>query len=97
MFEQENKKETRNELMKRTEVQIIKEAGKNPSFAESLKIVSEECKAPEENIMVENIRGKFGSSTFLIKASVYDTKELKDEAVKRLTKPKKAAPGAPAE
>ena len=92
----ENKKEIRNELMKRKEIQLIKDAEKTPSFAEASKMISEECKAPEENIMVEGIKGKFGSNTFLVKASVYDTKELKDESFKRLTKPKKAAPGAAA-
>ena len=92
----ENKKETRNELMKRKEVSLIKEAGKTPSMAEASKMISEECKAPEENIMIENVKGKFGRNTFLIKASIYDTKELKDESFKRLVKPKKAAPGAAA-
>ena len=92
----ENKKEKRNELMKRREVELIRESEKNPSFAEVSKLISEEFKAPEENIMVENVKGKFGRNTFLMRASIYDTKELKDAAVKRLIKPKKAAPGAAA-
>ena len=91
-----NKKETRNELMKRKEISLIRESAKNPTFAEASKMISDECKAAEDCIMVENIKGKFGRNTFLIKASVYDSKELKDEAFKRLTKPKKAAPGAAA-
>ena len=91
----ENKKDKRNELMKRREAELIKEAEKTPSFAEALKIMAEEFKAPEENIMIENVKGGFGKKTFLIKAGIYDTKELKEEAVKRLTKPKKAA-AAPA-
>ena len=91
MPEPENKKEKMNELMKRREVEIIRESEKNPSFADASKWISEEFKAPEENIMVENVKGKFGKGTFLIRASIYDTKELKEEAVKRLTKPKKAA------
>jgi hypothetical protein len=41
--------------------------------------------------MVENVKGKFGMKTFLIKASIYTSKELKDESFKRLTKAKKAA------
>jgi ribosomal protein S24E len=89
----EIKKDIKNEIMQRREIQAVAESGKTPSFAEASKMVSEQFKSPEENIMVENVKGKFGRSTFLIKASIYDTKELKDESFKRLTKPKKAKPG----
>jgi hypothetical protein len=41
--------------------------------------------------MVENAKGTFGKDSFLIKACIYDTKELKEEAFKRLIKAKKAA------
>jgi ribosomal protein S24E len=54
-----------------------------------LKIIGEHFKASEENIMIEKVKGKFGRKTFLINASIYNTKELKEEAVKRLTKQKK--------
>lgn len=86
------KKDEKNELMNRRELQLVIESAKNPSFAEASKLVSEHFKSPEENIMVENVKGKFGRDTFLIKASIYDTKELKEAAFKRLTKQKKAAP-----
>lgn len=94
----ENIKETRNEAMKRKEVEMLVDVGKTPSFAEASKLIAEQFKAPEENIMVENVKGGFGRKSVVVKASIYDTKELKDESVKRLIKPKKAAPGAaPAE
>jgi ribosomal protein S24E len=83
------KKDFKNELMQRREVHLVGEFDKNPSFAEVSKIVADQFKANEEDIMVENINGKFGRKTFLIKASIYDSKELKEAAVKRLTKPKK--------
>jgi ribosomal protein S24E len=89
-------KDIKNDLMNRREIQFILESSKNPSFAEISKLVSEHFKAPEENIMVENVKGKFGANTFLIKASVYDSKELKDESFKRLTKFKKTTAVAPA-
>jgi ribosomal protein S24E len=88
-------KQIKNDLMNRTEIEFVLESSKNPSFSEVAKLISEHFKSPEENIMVEKIGGKFGRKTFLIKASVYDTKELKDEAFKRLTKSKKVA-AAPA-
>jgi ribosomal protein S24E len=93
----EVKKDIRNELFGRREVQLIVEAGKTPSFAEAAKIVGDKFKSEEDSIMVEKVGGKFGRSTFLISASIYDNKELKEEAFKRLTKAKKAKPGeAPA-
>jgi ribosomal protein S24E len=92
----ETKKDIKNDLMQRREIECILESSKNPSFEEVSKLVSEQFKAPEENIMVENIKGKFGRKTFLIKACIYGSKELKDESFKRLTKPKKIAAAAPA-
>ena len=85
-----------NKLFGRKEVQVKIELAKTPSFVEASKLLADEFKANEENIMVENVKGNFGSNTFSIKASIYDTKELKDGAVQRLTKKKKeaAAPAA---
>lgn len=77
--------------MKRREVEFILESDKNPSFIEVSKIISEQFKSSEENILVEAIHGGFGKKSFLIKASIYDTKELKDAAQKRATKVKKGA------
>jgi len=85
------KKDFKNELFNRREVEIIVKLEKTPSFADAAKKIAEHFKASEEHIMVEKIAGKFGRDTFLIKASIYDTKELKEAAVKRLTKQKKAA------
>ena len=94
------KQDTRNDLLHRKEIQVVAPSEKTLSYPEAAKLISEHFKAPEENIMIEGVRGKFGRKNFLIKASIYDTKELKEEAVKRLTKQKKekAAEGsAPAE
>ena len=85
----EIKKDIKNNLMKRRELEIVLESDKNPSFSEISKLLAQDLKAEEESIMVENIRGAFGKKDFIIKASIYDTKELKDEAFKRLTKTKK--------
>ena len=87
-------KDFKNDLLNRREVEVIVTEAKTPSFAEMTKKLGEHFKAPEENIMVENVLGKFGRDTFLVKAGIYDTKELKEESIKRLIKQKKAAPGA---
>jgi len=88
-------KDIKNDLLGRRELQLVLDAEKTPSFAEISKLVSEKFNAPEDTIMVENVKGKFGRKTFLIKVAIYHTKELKDESVKRLIKQKKVA-AAPA-
>ena len=85
----------KNDLLGRREVSFVITHQGNPGFAGASKLVSEHFKAPEENIMVENVKGKFGMKTFLVKACIYDSKELKDESFKRLTKAKNGvAPAA---
>jgi len=91
----EIKKDTKNELMKRREISLVIEAPKNPSYAEASKMIADHFKTNEENIMVEKVEGGFGRSNFLIEASIYESKELKEEAFKRLIKQKKTA-AAPA-
>lgn len=91
----EIKHDKQNDLMKRREISFVFESSKIPSFAEASKMISEKVKAPEEHILVERIDGKFGRSNFVVSASIYDTKELKEEAVKRVAKTKKTvAPAA---
>jgi ribosomal protein S24E len=91
----EIKKDTKNPLLNRREVKIIVDSEKTPSFIEAAKLIADNFKASEENILVENVKGKFGMKTFLISASIYDTKELMEAAKKRATKVKKvAAPAA---
>jgi len=85
------KTDIKNDLMNRREVEVLFESDKTPSFVESSKIISDQFKANEENIFVEGIYGSFGKREFLIKASIYDTKELKEAAQKRATKVKKGA------
>jgi ribosomal protein S24E len=81
----------KNDLLGRREVTFVITHAGNPGFMGASKLVSEHFKADEDCIMVENVKGKFGMKTFLIKASIYTSKELKDESFKRLTKAKKAA------
>lgn len=81
--------------MQRQEVLVEVEMEKTPSYVEASKLVAEQFKAKEENIMIEQVKGTFGKKTFVIKASIYSTKELCEESRKRLIKPKKVA-AAPA-
>ena len=91
----ETKKDIKNPLLNRREVKVIVESEKTPSFTEAAKIIADNFKASEENILMESVKGKFGMKTFLLSASIYDTKELMEAAKKRATKVKKtAAPAA---
>lgn len=85
----EIKKDIRNDLMQRRQVQVILESEKNPTYADCAKMLADNFKGSEDAVMVEQIKGTFGKNTFIITASIYDSKELKEEAFKRLTKTKK--------
>ena len=52
---------------------------KNPSYDEAIKSISTQFKAPEENIVIDQLKGKFGRKTFLITAKIYKTKEDKEK------------------
>jgi ribosomal protein S24E len=79
-------KQTRNDLLKRQEINFIVEAPKNPSFEEAKKMLAHELKKPEDHITVNSVYGKFGRDTFLVKSYVYDSKE---ELVKSIQKTQK--------
>ncbi len=83
------KKNTRNELFNRQEISFLAEDGKNPSFSEMKKLVSEELSKPEENIDVYNVKGKFGRNTFLVKAYVYDSFADLEKAIQKTRKQRK--------
>jgi len=68
-----------NDVLRRRELKIVTDAGKNPSMEDAVKLIAEHFKVNEENIVVNNIRGKFGRKTFLIVASIYENKEDKDK------------------
>jgi len=87
----EIKKDFKNELLNRREVKVVMEADKNISFPEATKLIADSFKASEEVVLVESIKGKFGMKTFLISASIYNTKEQMEAAKKRATKVKKTA------
>lgn len=84
----EIQKEARNELMKRNEVSYIIEGEKTPSFSDIKQEISKKYSKSPDCIDVYNIKGKFGRTTFLIKAYVYDNPEMLVK-VKDLTTTKK--------
>lgn len=73
-----------NKILNRKEVKLIVEAGKNPSMEEAIEKVAIQFKSEKENIVIKQIKGKFGRDTFLISAFIYRSKEDKEK-----TEPKK--------
>lgn len=70
--------EKENALFGRKEVSASLVADVSPSRAEVLKILSEKFSAPEENIKIKGIHGKFGSRNFEVKANIYSSAEEKN-------------------
>ena len=85
-------KDIKNDLLKRRELKIILPADKTPSYADISKMFAEKFNSNEENIVVTTVRGRFGASTFLIEARIYDSKEDK-EKTERKPKEKKVDGG----
>jgi len=84
--------DNKNDLLSRREIKIIIESGKNPTFDEASEIVAKEFKAEKDNIIIDNIKGKFGRKTFLISGKIYNSKEDKEKIEpKKKEKKKKAA------
>lgn len=70
-------KETKNDLLKRREIQVVVESKGNPGLAQAAKMVSEKFKVDENLVAVKELKSKFGRDTFLIKANIYESNENK--------------------
>lgn len=89
-------KDFRNPLLKRRELKLLIESGKNPGFQESLKQVAKQFKSNEENIVIRELKSKFGRNTFLVDAFIYDSVQDKEriEPKKKIKKKEGEAGGA---
>ena len=81
-------KDTKNNLLKRREIQFVIETESNPGFANVQKVLIEKIKVPEENVAIKFVKNNFGSRKFLVEAFVYDSQSDK-ERVESKTKNKK--------
>jgi len=83
----------KNDLLKRREVKVVIESASNPGFAHASRVIAEEFKAKEDQIVIKEVKSKFGRNTFLIDAFIYQTPEDKKKIEPR-AKVKKKAEGA---
>jgi len=73
-----------NPFFAREEIKLVATFAKNPSFDEAAGLVASETKSNKENILVREIKGKFGRNTFLVKSEVYKKKEDRDKESAKL-------------
>ncbi len=71
-------KDTKNDFLKRREIQFTLGAGSNPGFENSKKIIAEKLEAHEKNVAIKFVKNNFGSAEFLIETFVYKTEEDKN-------------------
>ena len=85
---------TRNDLLKRDEISLALEHTSTPSMAEATKLLSENLKVAAEMVVVKDIRNKYGSREFIVRAFVYDSADGKQKVEPRPKEKKSAAGGA---
>ena len=71
--------EKENPLFKRKEIHVEIEAVSSPKKEDAEKSISEKFSVPTENIAIKKIDGRFGSRIFRITASLYHSKEIKEQ------------------
>jgi len=81
--------QSRNELLKRNEVKGIVSSSGNLGFENAMKIVVDKMKTAEENVVIKNVKSKFGRDTFLIEALVYDSVDDKMKIEPKVKEKKK--------
>ena len=84
--------QTENKLFNRKEIQAEIKSDSTPNKTEVLKLLGKETYAPEQNIQIKGIHGKFGSKTFIITANIYASKEDKEKTEQKSKKEKTAEP-----
>lgn len=67
--------EKENKLFKRKEIVATIEADSVPKVTETIDVLATKLSVPKENIAVGRVWGKFGSKTFEVLASVYDSRD----------------------
>ncbi|MEA3329326.1 MAG: hypothetical protein U9Q06_01125 [Nanoarchaeota archaeon] len=68
-------KQFNNKLLNREEIVVTLESNATPSKVEVTKMISEQFKSPENQIVIEHILGKFGSQIFTVEVKIYDSVE----------------------
>jgi ribosomal protein S24E len=84
-------KQRENSLFNRKEIEVSVESDVAPKIQEAEVFIAKEFSSHHEHIKIMKIKGRFGSKSFIITASIYHTKEDKEKIEPKSKKEKKAA------
>ena len=80
--------EKQNPLLDRKEVKVTVESTSSPSKVDALKLIAEKFSTPEENVKLEKVASRFGSTKFTILAKIYSSKEAMNRVEPKLKEKK---------
>jgi len=72
---QEIRRDFRNEMLKRRELEFVVSSATNPGFGGAKSAVVEKFKVDENKTVVKFVKNNFGANDFLIGAFIYDSAE----------------------
>jgi ribosomal protein S24E len=82
-------KERKNPAFDRREIEVNAILDVSPKMKEAEELIGKEFSANPENVKIKKIKGRFGSSSFVITANIYSSKEEKDKIETKIKTPKK--------
>ena len=95
----EIKKQFKNSLLGREEIEFLIKENVAPSKEDLKKKLAEKFKKPENSIVIKTIYGNFGKREFLVNVFIYDSEEQKNKIEPKIKSKEKAssAPKTPQE
>jgi ribosomal protein S24E len=81
--------EKQNPLFNRKELVLSVDTNVSPKISEAEAFIAKEFSSSAENVKVRKIKGRFGSTNFVITANIYSSKEEKDKIESKAKKEKK--------
>jgi len=78
-----------NNVFKRKEVKFEMHFTKSPSKGEIAELIEKKFSSQKEMIVIDSIKGRFGSPSFLVSAKIYKSEQDKDKTEPKSKKDKK--------
>jgi ribosomal protein S24E len=78
-----------NPMFNRKELVVSINTNVSPKISEAEAFIAKEFSSNAENVKVRKIKGRFGSTNFVITANIYSSKEDKDKIETKTKKEKK--------
>jgi ribosomal protein S24E len=78
-----------NPAFNRKELVISVDTNVTPKISEAEAFIAKEFSSSAENVKIREIKGRFGSTNFIITANIYSSKEEKDKIEDKAKKAKK--------